>query len=92
MPKNGPEWHAIRNGVLPRLDNLKNYSNSLKGIIKLMMSRNPDKRPSANELISNYLPSDIELELKWERTEKELLKKQLNELKEKYECKRKNSY
>ena len=92
MPTNGPEWHALRNGVLPRLDNLKNYSNSLKGLIKLMMSRNPDKRPSAHELISNFLPSNIELELKWERTEKELLKKQLSDLQQKYEIKRKNSH
>lgn len=91
MPKNGPEWHEIRSGVLPKLENLNNYSNSLKRIIKLMMSPNADKRPSANELISNYLPSEIELELKWERIEKELLKRQLQETQEKIKRKRKNS-
>ena len=91
MPKNGPEWHTIRNGALPKLDSLQNYSNSLKGIIKLMMSPTADKRPSAHELISNFLPSEIELELKWERAEKELLKRQLQETKERIKRKRKNS-
>ena len=38
IPKNGPEWHELRNGYLPKLDELNNYSNSLKGIVRNMMN------------------------------------------------------
>lgn len=92
MPKNGPEWHAIRSNLLPKLDNLKNYSNSLKAIIKLMMSPNQDQRPSAHELISNYLQSEPELELKWEKTENKILKKRLADLEGKLKIQRKKSF
>ena len=79
IPKNGPEWHELRNGYLPKLDELNNYSNSLKGIVRNMMNSKSELRPSANTLLTNYLQSEIELELKWEKTQNELLKKKIKE-------------
>jgi len=92
MPKNGPDWVAIRTGQLPRLENLKNFSNSLKSIIRLMLSPNPDQRPSAQELLDNSLQSDLELELRWEKTQNQLLKKKIKEYEEKLQIRRKNSF
>ena len=31
---NGPEWHSVRNQNLQDLDNLPNYSDSLKDLVK----------------------------------------------------------
>jgi len=62
-----------------------------------MMDSNPDLRPSANELLTNYLQSEIELELKWEKKENKLLKEKVKELEQKLnackacKAKRKNS-
>lgn len=66
LPKNGLEWQELRNGNLHRIENLS-YSNSLKSIVKAMMHPDPDQRPSAHDLLSNHLQSDIELELRWEK-------------------------
>lgn len=60
-------------------------------MIKLMMSPQPEKRPSAHELISKFLSTDIELELESVKKEKANLKKQLHELQMKHGIKRKGS-
>ena len=56
-----------------------------------MMSSNPEKRPSANELLTNFLQSETELELKWEKRQNRGLKKQIRELEDQIGIKRKNS-
>ena len=38
LPKNGEEWHSIRNGNLQKLEFLNNFSNSLKNLVKKMIS------------------------------------------------------
>lgn len=91
MPKNGPEWHALRGGDVHKLDHLS-YSNSLKSIIKAMMSHSPDLRPSAHELLTNFLQSEIELELKWEKEQNAILRKKIRELEAKLKIERKKSY
>ena len=91
IPKNGPEWHELRDGYLPKLDELNNYSHSLKEIVRNMMNSKPDLRPSAGELLSNYLQSEIELELKWEKTQNELLKKKIREYEDILKIRRKLS-
>ena len=56
-----------------------------------MMNPQPDKRPSANELISKFLSTDIELELESVKKEKATLKKQLRELQDRNGIRRKGS-
>ena len=57
-----------------------------------MLSPNPDQRPSAQELLDNSLQSDLELELRWEKTQNQLLKKKIKEYEEKLQIRRKNSF
>lgn len=56
-----------------------------------MMSLNPEARPSANELLTNFLQSEIELELKWEKKQNKGLKRQIKDLEEQLGIRRKNS-
>lgn len=60
-------------------------------MLRSMMSNNPDFRPSAHELLTNYLQSEIELELKWEKKQNKILKEKVKELEDKLRAKRKNS-
>lgn len=55
------------------------------------MNSNPNSRPSAHELLSHFLQSETELELKWEKRQNRLLKERVKELEEKLRKKRKNS-
>jgi hypothetical protein len=57
-----------------------------------MMSSNPDHRPSAHELLTNFLQSEIELELKWEKQQNAILRKKVKELESKLGIQRKNSF
>ena len=91
MPKNGSEWHSIRQGKLLKLDRLKNYSNSLKAIIKMMMSPRHEDRPSAHDLLNSFLPSEAELELKWEKSQNQHLRDRVEELENKLRLTRKKS-
>lgn len=54
LPKNGPEWHKIRNGELKELPR---YSKDLNDLLKLMIHPNAEMRPSASCLIQNKLLS-----------------------------------
>ena len=91
IPKNGPEWHALRDGYLPKFDDLNSYSHSLKRIVRSMMNSKPNLRPSASDLLSSYLQSGIELEMKWQKTQNELLKKKIKEYEEILKIRRKMS-
>jgi hypothetical protein len=57
-----------------------------------MMSSSPDHRPSAHDLLTNFLQSEIELELKWEKHQNAILKKKVKELETKLGVQRKNSF
>lgn len=59
-----------------------------------MLSKNPADRPSAQELLARDLPSEIELELKWEKIENKLLQIQYSRLEKKVKRKqqRRNSF
>ena len=57
-----------------------------------MMHHSSDMRPSAHELLTNFLQSEIELELKWEKEQNAILRKKIRELEGKLKIERKKSY
>ena len=57
-----------------------------------MMNPNSTMRPTAQELIANFLQNEIEVELQWEKNQNLELKKRLSELEKKLKIKRKNSF
>jgi len=75
-----------------KLESLKGYSNSLKTIVKSMINPNAAARPSANDLITNFLQDEIEFELQWEKNQNAELRKKLSDLEKKLNIKRKNSF
>ncbi|XP_016845165.1 wee1-like protein kinase 1-A isoform X1 [Nasonia vitripennis] len=91
LPKNGPEWHDIRNGNLAELPQ---YSRDFNELLKLMIHPNPEMRPSAVSLIQhrvlspngNKTKAQLRRELNAERLKSnaeriknEILSKQLQE-------------
>ncbi|XP_014609345.1 PREDICTED: wee1-like protein kinase [Polistes canadensis] len=84
LPKNGPEWHDIRNG---NLKELPAYSRDLNDLLKLMIHPNPEMRPSAISLIQhrvlcpygNKTKAQLRRELNAEKLKNEILSKQLQE-------------
>lgn len=52
---------------------MKGISDTLKGLIRRMLHKDPNVRPTAQELLMHYLPSEMELKLKWEKIENQLL-------------------
>lgn len=57
------------------------YSQSLKNLIQRMMAKYPHQRPTAKEILENYLESDKDLEKKWLKIHKRLLNFKLEEYK-----------
>ncbi len=57
-----------------------------------MLSPSPDQRPSAQDLIENFLQSELELELRWEKAQNQQLKKKIKEYEQKLRIHRKNSF
>ena len=60
-------------------------------MLRSMMNKDPAKRPSAHELLTNFLQSEIELELKWEKKQNKILKDKIKDLEKMLQTKRKNS-
>lgn len=50
LPNNGPVWHSLRNGDLPPTTG---YSSSLRQIITVMVSKDPDRRPNVPDLLAD---------------------------------------
>lgn len=48
LPKNGPNWHSIRDGKIRKLSRYSEYLNEL---ITAMTSLDPTERPSAAEIV-----------------------------------------
>ncbi|XP_055710045.1 wee1-like protein kinase [Phlebotomus papatasi] len=86
LPKNGPEWHRLRDGNIPELPGLSSEFNNL---IKLMTHPDPKQRPSPNSIFNHPLlcltdtksKAQLSLELSMERQKNELLMKELKETK-----------
>lgn len=86
LPKNGPEWHRLRNGNVPVLSQL---SAEFNDIIKQMTHPDPNKRPSSTTIFNhpvlsqsdNKTKAQLSLELCMERKKNEILLKKLLESK-----------
>ncbi|XP_069684894.1 wee1-like protein kinase isoform X2 [Periplaneta americana] len=82
LPKNGEEWHSIREG---KLKELPLYSRDFNELMKQMVHPNPEMRPSAVSLIQhrvlcpfgNKSKAQLRRELNAEKLKNELLAKQL---------------
>uniref|UniRef100_T1JB71 Wee1-like protein kinase n=2 Tax=Strigamia maritima TaxID=126957 RepID=T1JB71_STRMM len=84
LPKNGDEWHDIRNGRLPVLER---YSADLNALLKEMVQIDPAQRPTAASLSThrvlcpsaNKSKAQLRRELNAERLKNEQLVRQLRE-------------
>eukprot|EP00055_Hartaetosiga_balthica_P005885 m.17897 g.17897 ORF g.17897 m.17897 type:complete len:549 (-) comp4856_c0_seq1:413-2059(-) len=54
LPKNGPEWHRIRDDPVPLPEQ---YSREFQELLFAMMKNNPDERPSVAEILDSPLYS-----------------------------------
>lgn len=79
LPKNGPEWHKIRNG---EIEECKGFSNEINQCIQKMMSSDVGLRPSAKELLETVLLSEKQLQVKKWRNYAENLEEEICELKQ----------
>lgn len=86
LPKNGEEWHSIREGKLKPLPHL---STEFINLIKKMIHPEPECRPSASELIMETVSSPIyktvkdKHELKAAKQKIQVLEQQLQDV---YKC------
>ncbi|XP_068140487.1 wee1-like protein kinase [Drosophila tropicalis] len=86
LPKNGPEWHKLRDGVVPPLPALSKDFNEL---IAQMMHPNPNKRPTSQSIFNHPILSAVDsksklqlgLELTVEKRKNEILMTKLREAK-----------
>ncbi|KAH8393600.1 hypothetical protein KR200_005838 [Drosophila serrata] len=86
LPKNGPEWHKLRDGEVPVLPSLSKDFNEL---IAQMMHPDPENRPSSQSIFSHSILSSVEsksklqlgLELTVEKRRNEILMNKLREAK-----------
>lgn len=84
LPKNGPAWHALRDGLLPDLPGL---SRELHQLIQKMIDPDPNQRPSASRLrkhpllhpAGNKSKTQLTRELAAAKLKNELLTKKLDE-------------
>lgn len=54
MRNNIAAWKELTNGNFDKLNKLESYSNSLKEMIKRMLSHNIMERPSVKDLLDRY--------------------------------------
>lgn len=86
LPKNGPEWHKLRNGEVPVIPTLSKDFNEL---IAQMMHPEPNERPSSMSIYSHPILSAVDsksklqlgLELTVEKRKNEILMNKLREAK-----------
>ncbi|KAM4617281.1 wee1-like protein kinase [Discoglossus pictus] len=83
LPSNGQQWHEIRQGKLPRIPQL--LSQELVDLMKLMVSPDPEKRPSSVSLVKHSVllsasrksAEQLRIELNAEKFKNALLQKEL---------------
>lgn len=63
LPRNGQGWQDIRNG---NIEMPYGFSYKIRNCIKQMLSRAPNERPSAREILEKYFVSDKQTQImKW---------------------------
>uniref|UniRef100_A0A803KBK3 Wee1-like protein kinase n=1 Tax=Xenopus tropicalis TaxID=8364 RepID=A0A803KBK3_XENTR len=83
LPTNGEQWHEIRQGKLPRVP--QSLSLEFMDLIKLMISPDPEKRPSSVALVKHSVllstsrksAEQLRIELNAEKFKNALLQKEL---------------
>ncbi|XP_005351047.1 wee1-like protein kinase [Microtus ochrogaster] len=83
LPRNGDQWHEIRQGRLPRIPQV--LSQELTELLKVMIHPDPEKRPSAMMLVkhsallsaSRKSAEQLRIELNAEKFKNSLLQKEL---------------
>ncbi|KAK7811614.1 hypothetical protein U0070_006050 [Myodes glareolus] len=83
LPRNGDQWHEIRQGRLPRIPQV--LSQELTELLKVMIHPDPEKRPSAMVLVkhsallsaSRKSAEQLRIELNAEKFKNSLLQKEL---------------
>ncbi|XP_028304618.1 wee1-like protein kinase [Gouania willdenowi] len=83
LPTNGDKWHEIRQGKLPAIPQL--LSPEFLGLLKLMISPDPSRRPSTSALIKHPVlltaarmsADQLRVELNAEKFKNALLQKEL---------------
>ncbi|XP_012539238.1 wee1-like protein kinase 2 isoform X2 [Monomorium pharaonis] len=84
LPKNGSEWHAIRQG---KLADLPHCTRDLNNLLKLMISYDPVTRPSVESLMQHRVlcpigkktKAQLRRELNAEKLKNEILSKRLHD-------------
>ncbi|XP_025986955.1 wee1-like protein kinase 2 isoform X2 [Solenopsis invicta] len=84
LPKNGPAWHDIRHG---KLADLPHCTRDLINLLKLMISYDPEMRPSAESLMQHRVlcpigkktKAQLRRELNAEKLKNEILSKRLHD-------------
>ncbi|KAK9874422.1 hypothetical protein WA026_002767 [Henosepilachna vigintioctopunctata] len=87
LPKNGEQWHEIREGKLPNNSFIDSLGEDMRDLIATMIDPNPVMRPSAIQILQHraLVPKgkkttlQLHRELNAERLKNEILTKQLME-------------
>ncbi|XP_052568725.1 wee1-like protein kinase [Peromyscus californicus insignis] len=83
LPRNGDQWHEIRQGRLPRIPQM--LSQELTELLKVMIHPDPERRPSSMELVKHSVllsasrksAEQLRIELNAEKFKNSLLQKEL---------------
>lgn len=83
LPRNGDQWHEIRQGRLPRIPQV--LSQELTDLLKVMIHPDPERRPSSMALVKHSVllsasrksAEQLRIELNAEKFKNSLLQKEL---------------
>ncbi|XP_010613588.1 wee1-like protein kinase isoform X1 [Fukomys damarensis] len=83
LPRNGDQWHEIRQGRLPRIPQV--LSQEFTELLKVMIHPDPERRPSAKALVKHSVllsasrksAEQLRIELNAEKFKNSLLQKEL---------------
>lgn len=85
LPKNGPQWHELREGKLP---DLPHYCHDFRQLLTEMIDPNPERRPTAFSMLThrfvsplgNLSKAQLQRELNAERLKNVLLTRRLEDM------------
>uniref|UniRef100_A0A1A9ZMI3 non-specific protein-tyrosine kinase n=1 Tax=Glossina pallidipes TaxID=7398 RepID=A0A1A9ZMI3_GLOPL len=77
LPKNGPEWHDLRDGNIPYLTSL---SKEFNDVLKAMTHPDPKQRPSSTSIFNHSILNALESKSKAQLSQELTIEKWKNEL------------